>query len=98
MLDNISTEFEAEIGSKNVTEINRITEKLVKDALNRMKANKRDAIFNTVSDCYINGPPQLLTHLTSMIKMYVQHGSVPEFILLCTLIPLVKDNLGDITN
>ena len=98
MLDNISTEFEAEIGAKNVTEINRITEKLVKDALNRMKANKRDAIFNTVSDCYINGPPQLLTHLTSMIKMYVQHGSVPEFILLCTLIPLVKDNLGDITN
>ena len=28
----------------------------------------------------------------------MQHGSVPEFILLCTLIPLVKDNLGDITN
>ena len=29
--------------------------------------------------------------------MFVSHGSVPLFVLLCTLIPLVKDNLGDIT-
>ena len=30
--------------------------------------------------------------------MYLAHGSVPFIILLCTLLPLVKDNLGDSTS
>ena len=97
-LDAISSELEAEIGPGSDIEMNRISERVVNDALNRMKANKKDAIHNIVSDMYINGPPQLLTHLTSMIRMFIQHGTVPNFILLCTLIPIVKDNLGDITS
>ena len=63
-----------------------------------MKANKRDAIFDTISDCYIHGPPQLLSHLALLVRLCLQHGSVPNFILLCTLTPLVKCSLGDITS
>ena len=33
-----------------------------------------------------------------LIKSFISHGSVPHFVLLCTLLPLVKDNLGDITS
>ena len=29
--------------------------------------------------------------------MYLCHGAVPHFVLLCTLMPLIKDNLADIT-
>ena len=42
-----------------------------------------------------HGPPELIQHL---LRAFVTHGTVPYFILVCTLIPLVKDNLGDITS
>ena len=32
------------------------------------------------------------------MKLYLSHGFVPYTVLLCTLLPLVKDNLGDITS
>ena len=81
-----------------MSQLERVNEDLIREALNKMKGNKRDAIYDTVSDCYINGPPELISHLTSLVKLYLSHGSAPYFILLCTLIPLVKDNLGDITS
>ena len=69
----------------------------MREALKKMKTQKSDAIFDTVSDFYINGPDNLVAHLTALVKLYLQHGSVLYFILLCTLVPLVKDNMGDIT-
>ena len=63
-----------------------------------LKSNKRDALFDMQSYCLKEGPPELAMHQTSLIKTFVQHGSVPYFILLCTLLPLVKDNLGDTTS
>ena len=62
-----------------------------------MKGNKGDAIFDFQSDCLIDGPPEVVTHLTNLIRMFISHGEVPDVILVCTLLPLVKDNLGDIT-
>ena len=70
---------------------------VVKDALNQMKAQKSDAIFDMSSDFYINGPKELAHHLTCLIKMFLSHGQLPRTLLLCTLLPLVKDGLGDIT-
>ena len=46
----------------------------------------------------MNGPDALVKHLTNMIRAFVVHGNVPYFILVCTLLPLVKDNLADITS
>ena len=46
----------------------------------------------------LTGPPELVYHLTNLLKLYVSHGLVPYILLLCTLLPLVKDNLGDITS
>ena len=57
-----------------------------------------DALFKFQLDCLINGPPELIQHVTYLIRSYITHGTVPCFILLCTLLPLVKDNLGDITS
>ena len=63
-----------------------------------MKAGKSDALFDFQSDCLTHGPKVLTSHLTNMIKSYVMHGQVPYFLLVCTLLPLVKDNLADITS
>ena len=62
-----------------------------------MKSGKNDSIFDVSSDFYLNGPKELTSHLTILIRLFLSHGFVPEVILLCTLLPIVKDNLADIT-
>ena len=78
--------------------VNKIDNELIRKALKIMQAKKADAIFNFQSDCIMNGPPALIMHLTNLVKSILTHGVVPSFLLLCTLLPLVKDNLGDITS
>ena len=58
---------------------------------------KSDAIFDFRSDCLTQGPDVLVNHLTNMLRMFLSHGMVAYFILVCTLLPLVEDNLADIT-
>ena len=82
----------------SLDQLARIDEDLVAKALKIMKNNKNDALFDFQSDCLTNGPPELVHHLTNLLKLYIIHGSVPYILLLCTLLPLVKDNLGDITS
>ena len=62
-----------------------------------MKKSKNDAIFNIQSDCLINAPDVLVEHLANMVRAFIVHGNVPYFLLVCTLLPLVKDNLADTT-
>ena len=75
-----------------------MNENLISQAIKKLQANKRDALFDTISDCYINGPSNLKTHIKNLVRIFIIHGSVPNFILACILTPLVKDGLGDITN
>ena len=87
-----------EVSHQSMAELDRIDDNLIKQALGMMKTNKRDAMFDIQSDCIINGPPELVHHLTNLLKTFIQHGSVPYFVLLCSLLPLVKDSLGDTTS
>ena len=96
--ENLCDQINSSVGQHSLVQVDRITEDLVRQALKRMKGNKGDALFEKQSDCLINGPPQLVAHLTNILKAFVTHGSIPYFILVCTLLPLVKDNLGDITS
>jgi hypothetical protein len=85
------------ISNRDMFKVHRVTESVVRQGLKLMKGNKSDAIFDSQSDCLIEGLPELVTHLTSMIRIFLSHGKVPDIFLLCTLLPLVKANLGDIT-
>ena len=62
-----------------------------------MKGNKSDSIYDFQSDCLVNGPAELVQHLVNLLRSFFTHGIVPHCILVCTLLPLVKDNLADIT-
>ena len=97
-LDQVKERIISGISQESIKQLDRIDEALVSKALAKMKANKKDALFETVSDCYINGPPELLQHLTVLIRIFLVHGSIPSSILVCTLLPLVKDNFGDTTS
>ena len=82
----------------SLKQVDRITEDVVRQALKMMKGSKRDVLFDIQSDCLIDGPPALVTHLTGLLRTFVLHGRVPTFIMMCTLLPLVKDNLADTTS
>ena len=88
-------DIEHSVGAEGVNEVDRVTEDLVKLAIKKMKAGKSDGIYDFTSDCIINAPPDLIKHLTNLIRTFIIHGKVPYFLLICTLVPIVKDNLGD---
>ena len=86
------------VDEQSISDANRITKEVVKEALKRMKGGKNDAIYDLQSDCLMSGSDTLVSHLTNMLRAYVVHGFVPYSLLVCTLLPLVKDNLADITS
>ena len=95
--EKVSNSIKEAVTVESIVQLDRVNEDTIREALKHMKCNKHDALFTIASDCLVNGPPELVTHLASLIKLYLSHGSIPNFLLLCTLMPLVKDNLADIT-
>ena len=63
-----------------------------------MKGGKADVIYNFSSDCLTNGPELLHKHLANLFRIFLIHGQVAVILLLCSLIPIVKDNLSDLTS
>ena len=86
------------LSDKDLIDVDRISVDIVQKALKQMKAGKNDAIYDIQSDCLTNGPPELMNHLTNILKTFTIHGAIPDFILVCTLLPLVKNNLADLTS
>ena len=87
-----SDSISAAIGAWSLVDADRITVDIVRKALKQLKNGKRDAMFDMQSDCLTKGPESLILHLANLLKTYVLHGTV----LVCTLLPLVKNNLADI--
>ena len=68
----------------------------VKEGIEKIKANKSDPIHDFSSDFLKNAPDILYEHLAIVIKAFVVHEHVTESLLLATLVPIVKDKLGDL--
>ena len=54
-------------------------------------------MFDLSSDCLKNAPFILDEQLALLFKHFVMHGHISLTLMISTLIPLVKDKLGDIT-
>ena len=96
--DDIKDKVSASIGAWSIADVDRITVDVVEKALKNMKNGKNDNCYDIQSECFSQGPKSLTRHLTNLLKTFVVHGTVPYFVLICTLLPLVKDNLADITS
>ena len=57
-MENVSDSIEKDVDKHGHLELNRINEELVTKALRMLMPNKCDALFDTMSDFYINGPPE----------------------------------------
>ena len=92
----VSESIENKIDEESWKEIDKVNSASIKEALNKIKPNKSDPICNFSSDFLKNGPDILLYHLEKMIQSFLIHGHVSEVLLLATLVPIVKDKLGDL--
>ena len=58
-----------------------------------LKEEKRDSIFEFSSDC---DKIIFYEHLASFFRISLIHGHISSVLLLATLVPILKDKLGDI--
>ena len=86
------------LNKQSQLKLERINDDVIKKAISLLKPNKRDAIYDMSSEYYLNAPSELITHLRKLMQLFFSHGFVPKTLLLCTLVPLIKDNLGDPTS
>ena len=97
-MEEFLTTINAEIGNEPKVEIDRINPNLIKEALKNIKPNKSDSVCDFSSDFLKNAPEILFVHLAAMIRAFFIHGHVSSFLLLATLVPIVKDKLGDLNS
>ena len=74
-----------------------ITSKLVKEIMqDKIKSNKSDVQQDFNSDCLKNSPDILYAQLALVLKSLLIHGFMPAILLLCAIVPLVKDPSGSL--
>ena len=95
-IEIISEEINNKINNESLNDVNKITIEEVKKATSALKPGKGDPMLNFSSDC-IKVESQILSEFTAiMIKSFLIHNHIPQFMLLSTLIPIIKDKLGSI--
>ena len=81
----------------SIADVERITPSIVEEAIRHLKNNKIDPVFDLSSDCLKNAPFILCEQLALLLKYYDTHRHISMTLMVLTLIPLVKDKIGDIT-
>ena len=89
---------EANINHAELFEVNKVTPDVIKEAAKNLKDDKTDPVFSFSSDCIKNGTDRLFELLSLAIQSFLIHGHISLFLLLATLIPIIKDKLGSINS
>ena len=79
-------------------DVRKVTPDIVKEAASNLRDSKSDPTFNFSSDCVKNSPDNLFSFLSTIIQAFLIHGRVTLFLLLATLVPLVKDKLATLND
>ena len=93
--DNLKASINSDINEESLNDINKLNSETVKLALYKMKNGKSDVLFDFMSDLLTHGPPILTEHIVNMFRGFVTHGIVTFFLLICTLVPIIKDKMGN---
>ena len=70
----------------------------MKEAASKLSEGKSDPVFSYSSDCFKNGTEKLFELLSIAFRSFLIHGHFTIFLLLATLIPIIKDKLGSISS
>ena len=97
-LASLLERLNSNINSDSLKVIEKIKPELIRLAISKLKNDKTDPIFQFTSDWLKAAPGNLSEHLARLFKMYLIHGHISEMTLVSTIIPLIKDKLGDINS
>jgi hypothetical protein len=92
----INEEVERNINVQHLEDIDKVTADEVKKAASKLKPGKSDPVSSFTSDCLKCNSSRLHKHTATMIRSFLTHGYVPQFMLISTLVPSVKDRLASI--
>ena len=73
-----------------------MTKDLIREAIKKVKPDKSDPVFDYSSDCLKNAPEILLEHIVTIIRCFLIHSHISTVLLLSTLVPIIKDKLGNL--
>ena len=97
-LIRIEENLENKVNKASLNELNVITPELIKAASQKLKPGKSDHLLKVTSEFFLNAPAILYDLLSITLKSFIIHAHVSDFLLLSSLIPIVKDKLAAITN
>ena len=97
-MNDIKEDVEANLNHTELYEVNKVTPAIIKEAAKNLKDDKSDPVYLFSSDCIKNGTERLYELLALAIQSFLIHGHLSMFLLLATLIPLIKDKLGSINS
>ena len=91
----ISQKLDNEITNLSIADVDKVTPSVIMEAIKKLNAGKSDPSFCFSSDCFKAAPYILAEHISILLKSFLIHGHVSSVLLLATLLPLIKDKLGE---
>ena len=85
-------------GKTEDIDVRLVTPDIVKKAAKNLNDSKSDPELCFSSDCIKNGTVELFENLAAAIQSFLIHGHVTHYLLLATLVPLVKNKLGNLNS
>ena len=92
-LADLKIDIENSIHTSDFKEVELVTSDIIKKAVSKLKNDKSDPMFPYTSDCFKQAPDVLFDKLANLI-----HGHVTPFLLIATVLPIIKDKLGSISS
>ena len=94
-VETLKVEIDEDLTQGEIQSVLKVDAYLIKKASKNLKKEKTDPFFDINSDCIKNGPENLFHHIACIIRFLLIHNHVTWFFLISTLVPLIKDKLGD---
>jgi hypothetical protein len=91
-LDTFVQENNANITQSDTDLLDRINPDLVKSSIHKFDNNKNDSTYTWKSDALKFGVDSLADPLCDLLRSLIIHGHIPKIFLLCSLVPIVKNN------
>ena len=77
-VDQMKEAVHSSIDEESQIWLNKVNEALIKKVVDQLKPDKKDSVYDISSDFYLNAPPELIIHLTHLIRIYFSHGFIPQ--------------------
>ena len=95
-ISDIKFAVENKITKEALKHAKKVTPEEVKKASASLKPGKGDLEHSFSSDCLKVDSEVLAEYKAVLISSFLIHSHIPQFLLLSTLVPIVKDKLGSI--